>query len=69
MSLNRLLLRTATVSRTVTRSAFTASKRDTANPNWFRVGLAFATSGVLWAMLLRQHSVDVREHKAYHGIE
>ncbi|KAG5263657.1 hypothetical protein AALO_G00267210 [Alosa alosa] len=69
MSLNRLLLRTATVTRTVTRSAFTSSKQDTANPNWVRVGLAFASSGILWGLLFSQHSIDVQEYKASQGIE
>ncbi|XP_062380496.1 NADH dehydrogenase [ubiquinone] 1 subunit C1, mitochondrial [Sardina pilchardus] len=69
MSLNRLLLRTATVTRTVTRSAFTSSKRDTASPNWLRVGGAFATSGILWGLLLSQHSIGVQEYKASQGIE
>ncbi|XP_063046143.1 NADH dehydrogenase [ubiquinone] 1 subunit C1, mitochondrial [Engraulis encrasicolus] len=69
MPLNQLFLRTATVSRAVTRSAFTASKRDTVNPNWFRVGLAFGTSAVLWGLLIRQHSVDVAEYKATQGAE
>lgn len=36
----------------VTRSAFTSSKHDTVNPNWFRVGLAFASSGILWGLVM-----------------
>lgn len=45
----------------MTRSAFTASKRDTVNPNWFRVGLAFGTSAVLWGLVMtRTHSQTIQ---------
>lgn len=33
------------------RSLFTGSKPDTANPNWLRVGLAFGTTAFLWGLV------------------
>ncbi|MBN3319697.1 NDUC1 dehydrogenase, partial [Atractosteus spatula] len=69
MSLNRLLLQTATVSKNVTRSAFTARKPDFTNPNWLRVGMAFGSTAVLWTLLFRQHSADVQEYKKRNGLE
>uniref|UniRef100_A0A3B4X282 NADH dehydrogenase [ubiquinone] 1 subunit C1, mitochondrial n=1 Tax=Seriola lalandi dorsalis TaxID=1841481 RepID=A0A3B4X282_SERLL len=51
------------------RSVFTSSKPDTANPNWLRVGLAFGTSALLWGLLFRQHSTDVHEYKVRNGLE
>ncbi|NXM67300.1 NDUC1 dehydrogenase, partial [Serilophus lunatus] len=45
------------------RSAFVASKPSSARPNWLRVGLAFATSAALWAILIRQHHEDVLEYE------
>ncbi|XP_030642397.1 NADH dehydrogenase [ubiquinone] 1 subunit C1, mitochondrial [Chanos chanos] len=69
MPLNRLLLRIPTVSKTVSRSAFTATKPDPTKPNMLRVGLAFGTSAFLWALLFKQHSTDVNEYKARNGLE
>ncbi|XP_066576231.1 NADH dehydrogenase [ubiquinone] 1 subunit C1, mitochondrial [Amia ocellicauda] len=69
MPLNRLLLRTASVSKTVTRSAFTASKRDRSSPDWLRVGLAFGGTAAVWALLFKQHSEDVHEYKKRNGLE
>ncbi|XP_039669500.1 NADH dehydrogenase [ubiquinone] 1 subunit C1, mitochondrial isoform X1 [Perca fluviatilis] len=51
------------------RSVFTSSKPDTANPNWVRVGLAFGTSAFLWGLLFKQHSTDVHEYKVRNGLE
>uniref|UniRef100_UPI0009B2E680 NADH dehydrogenase [ubiquinone] 1 subunit C1, mitochondrial isoform X1 n=1 Tax=Monopterus albus TaxID=43700 RepID=UPI0009B2E680 len=51
------------------RSLFRGSKPDTANPNWFRVGLAFGTSVFIWGLLFRQHSRDVHEYKVRNGLE
>ncbi|XP_023685423.1 NADH dehydrogenase [ubiquinone] 1 subunit C1, mitochondrial [Paramormyrops kingsleyae] len=69
MPLNRLLLQTASVSKSVTRSAFTARKPDNSNPNWLRVGLAFGSSAALWALLFKQHGEDVAEYKRRSGLE
>ncbi|NWI57966.1 NDUC1 dehydrogenase, partial [Calyptomena viridis] len=46
-----------------TRSAFAASKPDYAKPNWLRVGLTFATTAALWAILIKQHHDDVVEYE------
>uniref|UniRef100_A0A8C2SPS8 NADH dehydrogenase [ubiquinone] 1 subunit C1, mitochondrial n=1 Tax=Coturnix japonica TaxID=93934 RepID=A0A8C2SPS8_COTJA len=46
-----------------TRSAFYARKRTYDQPNWFGVGLAFATSAALWAFLFKQHNEDVMEYE------
>ncbi|XP_019934868.1 NADH dehydrogenase [ubiquinone] 1 subunit C1, mitochondrial [Paralichthys olivaceus] len=69
MAFNRFLLRAALDSRVGSRSIFTGSKPDTANPNWLRVGLAFGSSVFLWGLLFRQHSTDVHEYKARNGLE
>ncbi|XP_037635245.1 NADH dehydrogenase [ubiquinone] 1 subunit C1, mitochondrial [Sebastes umbrosus] len=69
MTFNRLLSRAALISRVGSRSAFTSSKPDTANPNWIRVGLAFGTSAFLWGLLFKQHSSDVNEYKVRNGLE
>ncbi|KAK1175223.1 NADH dehydrogenase [ubiquinone] 1 subunit C1, mitochondrial [Acipenser oxyrinchus oxyrinchus] len=69
MTLNRLLLRSAFVSKTLTRSAFTARKPDNTTPNWLRVGLALGSTAALWALLFKQHSDDVQEYKTRHGLQ
>ncbi|GAA6234219.1 NADH dehydrogenase [ubiquinone] 1 subunit C1, mitochondrial [Lates calcarifer] len=69
MIFNRFLLRAVLDSRVGSRSVFTSSKPDTANPNWLRVGLAFGTSVFLWGLLFRQHSADVQEYKVRNGLE
>ncbi|XP_071769699.1 NADH dehydrogenase [ubiquinone] 1 subunit C1, mitochondrial [Centroberyx gerrardi] len=69
MTFNRLLSRAVRVSKVGTRSAFTASKPDTTNPNWVRVGLAFGTSAFFWGLLFKQHSADVHEYKVRNGLE
>ncbi|KAF1384418.1 hypothetical protein PFLUV_G00119970 [Perca fluviatilis] len=69
MTFNRLLYRAALVSKVGSRSVFTSSKPDTANPNWVRVGLAFGTSAFLWGLLFKQHSTDVHEYKVRNGLE
>ncbi|NWV64095.1 NDUC1 dehydrogenase, partial [Malurus elegans] len=46
-----------------TRSAFAVQKASHVQPNWLRVGLAFGTSAVLWAILLKQHNADVKEYE------
>ncbi|XP_008288100.1 NADH dehydrogenase [ubiquinone] 1 subunit C1, mitochondrial [Stegastes partitus] len=69
MTFNRLLCKAVQVNRVVSRSAFTSAKHDYVNPNWFRVGMAFGSSAVLWGMLFWQHSEDVREYKLRNGLE
>ncbi|XP_070769722.1 NADH dehydrogenase [ubiquinone] 1 subunit C1, mitochondrial [Enoplosus armatus] len=69
MTFSPLLSRAVLVSRAGSRSVFTSSKPDTANPNWFRVGLAFGTSAFLWGLLFKQHSTDVHEYKVRNGLE
>uniref|UniRef100_UPI001ED80743 NADH dehydrogenase [ubiquinone] 1 subunit C1, mitochondrial n=1 Tax=Scatophagus argus TaxID=75038 RepID=UPI001ED80743 len=69
MTFNRLLSRAVLGSRVGPRSVFTSSKPDTAKPNWFRVGLAFGASAVLWGLLFNQHSTDVHEYKVRNGLE
>ncbi|KAG1962552.1 NADH dehydrogenase [ubiquinone] 1 subunit C1, mitochondrial [Pimephales promelas] len=69
MLLGRLLLRTSTVNKMVSRNAYTASKPDPSKPNMLRVGLAFGSTAVLWALLFKQHSTDVREYKTRNGLE
>ncbi|KAI3352176.1 hypothetical protein L3Q82_020987 [Scortum barcoo] len=50
MTFNRLLSTAVSFSKVGSRSVFTSSKPDTANPNWLRVGLAFGTSAFLWGL-------------------
>ncbi|XP_044061727.1 NADH dehydrogenase [ubiquinone] 1 subunit C1, mitochondrial [Siniperca chuatsi] len=69
MTFNRLLSSAVLVSRVGSRSVFTSSKPDTANPNWLRVGLAFGTSAFLWGLLFKQHSTDAQEYKVRNGLE
>ncbi|KPP67695.1 NADH dehydrogenase-like [Scleropages formosus] len=69
MSLNRVLLQSATVSKGITRCFFTARKPDNTNPNWLRVGLAFGSTAAIWALLFKQHSDDVSEYKRRNGLE
>ncbi|KAI4879322.1 hypothetical protein NFI96_022629, partial [Prochilodus magdalenae] len=51
------------------RNAFTAAKPDVSRPNMLRVGLAFGSTGLLWALLFQQHSADVQEYKKRNGLE
>ncbi|KAK2839061.1 hypothetical protein Q7C36_013875 [Tachysurus vachellii] len=69
MSLRRLLLRTPTLHRIVSRNAFTATKPDPSKPNMLRVGMAFGTTALLWTMLFKKHWSDVQEYKASNGLE
>ncbi|XP_044219437.1 NADH dehydrogenase [ubiquinone] 1 subunit C1, mitochondrial [Thunnus albacares] len=69
MTLNRLLSRAVLANKVGSRSVFTSSKPDIANPNWLRVGLAFGSSVFLWGLLFRQHSTDVHEYKVRNGLE
>ncbi|XDV37466.1 hypothetical protein PO909_007063 [Leuciscus waleckii] len=69
MLLGRLLLRTSAVNKMVSRNAYTASKPDPSKPNMLRVGLAFGSTAVLWALLFKQHSTDVHEYKTRNGLE
>ncbi|XP_070818867.1 NADH dehydrogenase [ubiquinone] 1 subunit C1, mitochondrial [Chaetodon trifascialis] len=69
MTFSRLLSRAVHVNKVSSRSAFTSSKPDTVNPNWFRVGLAFGSSAFLWGLLFKQHSTDVHEYKVRNGLE
>ncbi|XP_023273568.1 NADH dehydrogenase [ubiquinone] 1 subunit C1, mitochondrial [Seriola lalandi dorsalis] len=69
MIFNRFLIRAVLNGKAGSRSVFTSSKPDTANPNWLRVGLAFGTSALLWGLLFRQHSTDVHEYKVRNGLE
>ncbi|XP_046705166.1 NADH dehydrogenase [ubiquinone] 1 subunit C1, mitochondrial [Silurus meridionalis] len=69
MSASRLLLQTAAFSKIVSRNAFTAVKPDPSRPNMLRVGLAFGTTALLWAMLFRQNQSDVQVYKERNGLE
>ncbi|XP_056328364.1 NADH dehydrogenase [ubiquinone] 1 subunit C1, mitochondrial [Danio aesculapii] len=69
MPLGRLLLRTSTVNKIVSRNAFRATKPDVSKPNMLRVGLAFGSTVFLWALLFKQHSTDVQEYKRRNGLE
>ncbi|XP_034545568.1 NADH dehydrogenase [ubiquinone] 1 subunit C1, mitochondrial [Notolabrus celidotus] len=69
MTYQRLFSRAVCLSKVGSRSAFTSSKPDMANPNWLRVGLAFGTSAFLWGLLFKQHSTDVHEYKVRNGLE
>ncbi|KAJ8015630.1 hypothetical protein DPEC_G00028100 [Dallia pectoralis] len=69
MTLNRVLLRVASLNKIGSRSLFTARRPDHSNPNWLGVGLAFGTSALLWALLFKQHSTDVYEYKVRNGLE
>ncbi|XP_051277258.1 NADH dehydrogenase [ubiquinone] 1 subunit C1, mitochondrial [Dicentrarchus labrax] len=69
MTFNRLLTRAVLVSRVGSRSVFTSSKPDLSKPSWFRVGLAFGSSVVIWGLLFQQHSTDVHEYKVRNGLE
>ncbi|XP_010749870.2 NADH dehydrogenase [ubiquinone] 1 subunit C1, mitochondrial isoform X1 [Larimichthys crocea] len=68
MTLSVLLSRAGLVSRVGSRSMFTSSKPDTANPNWLRVGLSFGTSAFLWGLLFKQHSTYMHEYKVRNGL-
>ncbi|CAM2112974.1 unnamed protein product [Caretta caretta] len=54
----RLLLRSGSLSHTLTRSAFIARKPDHTKPNWGKVGLTFGTAAALWVLLFKQHNED-----------
>ncbi|XP_043982118.1 NADH dehydrogenase [ubiquinone] 1 subunit C1, mitochondrial [Gambusia affinis] len=69
MTFSRLLSRAVLINRAGSRSAFTSSKRDTANPNWLQVGLAFGTSAFIWGLLFKQHSTDVHEYEVKKGLQ
>ncbi|XP_016149142.1 NADH dehydrogenase [ubiquinone] 1 subunit C1, mitochondrial-like [Sinocyclocheilus grahami] len=69
MPLGRLLLRTSAVNKMVSRHFFIASKPDPSKPNMLRLGLAFGSAAVLWALLFKQHSTDVHEYKTQSGLE
>uniref|UniRef100_D6PVQ3 NADH dehydrogenase [ubiquinone] 1 subunit C1, mitochondrial n=1 Tax=Epinephelus coioides TaxID=94232 RepID=D6PVQ3_EPICO len=69
MTFHQLFSRAALVSKVGSRSAYTSSKPDFANPNWLRVGLAFGSSVFLWGLLFKQHSTDVHEYKVRNGLE
>ncbi|XP_051774254.1 NADH dehydrogenase [ubiquinone] 1 subunit C1, mitochondrial [Ctenopharyngodon idella] len=69
MLLGRLLLRTSTVNKMVSRNTYTAFRPDPSKPNMLRVGLAFGSTAVLWALLFKQHSTDVHEYKTRNGLE
>ncbi|XP_067237549.1 NADH dehydrogenase [ubiquinone] 1 subunit C1, mitochondrial [Chanodichthys erythropterus] len=69
MPLGRLLLRTSTVNKMVSRNNYTAFKPDPSKPNMLRVGLAFGSTALLWALLFKQHSTDVHEYKTRNGLE
>uniref|UniRef100_A0A8C2J3Q7 NADH dehydrogenase [ubiquinone] 1 subunit C1, mitochondrial n=1 Tax=Cyprinus carpio TaxID=7962 RepID=A0A8C2J3Q7_CYPCA len=51
------------------RNSFIASKPDPSKPNMLRVGLAFGSTAVLWALLFKQHRTDVHEYKTRNGLE
>ncbi|CAM5107808.1 unnamed protein product [Eretmochelys imbricata] len=59
----RLLLRSGSLSHTLTRSAFIARKPDHTKPNWGKVGLTFGTAAALWVLLFKQHNEDVMEYE------
>ncbi|XP_062856007.1 NADH dehydrogenase [ubiquinone] 1 subunit C1, mitochondrial [Trichomycterus rosablanca] len=69
MPLGRSLLRTVTLSRIISRNAFTASKPDSSKPNMLRVGLTLGTTALLWGLLFKQRSTDLQEYKARNGLE
>ncbi|XP_069027665.1 NADH dehydrogenase [ubiquinone] 1 subunit C1, mitochondrial [Embiotoca jacksoni] len=69
MMSSRLLSGAALLRRAGSRSMFTSSKPDTANPNWLRVAMAFGASAVLWGLIFKQHSTDVHEYKVRNGLE
>ncbi|XP_059202058.1 NADH dehydrogenase [ubiquinone] 1 subunit C1, mitochondrial [Centropristis striata] len=69
MTFSRLLSRATLVSKVGSRSAFTSSKPDFSNPNWFRVGLAFGSTAFIWGLLFKQHSTDLHEYKVRNGLE
>ncbi|XP_026187096.1 NADH dehydrogenase [ubiquinone] 1 subunit C1, mitochondrial [Mastacembelus armatus] len=69
MIFNRLSSAAFLLRRVGSRSAFTSSKPDMANPNWLRVGSAFGTAAFLWILLFRQHSTDVQEYKVRNGLK
>ncbi|XP_056899953.1 NADH dehydrogenase [ubiquinone] 1 subunit C1, mitochondrial [Takifugu flavidus] len=69
MTFNRLLSRASVYNRAASRSLFTGTKPDTANPNWLRVGLAFGSAAFIWGLLFKQHSTDVHEYRIRNGLE
>ncbi|XP_015249963.1 NADH dehydrogenase [ubiquinone] 1 subunit C1, mitochondrial [Cyprinodon tularosa] len=69
MTFSRLFSTAVRINRAGSRSAFTSSRPDTANPNWLRVGLAFGTSAFLWGLLFKQHSADEHEYRLRNGLQ
>ncbi|KAK9963320.1 hypothetical protein ABG768_006512 [Culter alburnus] len=55
--------------KVVSRNNYTAFKPDPSKPNMLRVGLAFGSTALLWALLFKQHSTDVHEYKTRNGLE
>ncbi|XP_026872514.1 NADH dehydrogenase [ubiquinone] 1 subunit C1, mitochondrial [Electrophorus electricus] len=68
MSVGRFLLRTSHLNTIISRNAFTATKPDPFRPNMLRVGLTFGSTALLWALLFKQHSMDVQEYKTRNGL-
>ncbi|XP_076878094.1 NADH dehydrogenase [ubiquinone] 1 subunit C1, mitochondrial [Brachyhypopomus gauderio] len=68
MPVGRLLLRASPLNKIICRNAFTFTKPDYSKPNMLRVGLAFGSTAVLWALLFKQHSDDVQEYKTRNGL-
>ncbi|XP_077588412.1 NADH dehydrogenase [ubiquinone] 1 subunit C1, mitochondrial [Stigmatopora nigra] len=69
MKVTCFLARSYLFQRAGSRSMFTSSKHDTTSPNWFRVGLAFGSSILIWTLLFKQHRTDVLEYKRRNGLE
>ncbi|NXR21697.1 NDUC1 dehydrogenase, partial [Cinclus mexicanus] len=46
-----------------TRSVSVVKEANNGQPNWLGVGMAFGTSAVLWAFLIKEHNEDVMEYE------
>ncbi|XP_060102722.1 NADH dehydrogenase [ubiquinone] 1 subunit C1, mitochondrial-like [Heteronotia binoei] len=62
-ALQRFLRLSGTPTPTLSRSAFTARKDDSRNPDWLKVGVTVGSTIAIWVLLLKQHNDDIREYE------
>ncbi|XP_048189341.1 NADH dehydrogenase [ubiquinone] 1 subunit C1, mitochondrial [Perognathus longimembris pacificus] len=63
------LLAPARLLRGPSRSKFYVREPLHAQPNWPKVVLSLAVSGLLWFKLLTRHEEDLLEYKKRNGLE
>ncbi|KAL8207082.1 UNVERIFIED_CONTAM: hypothetical protein K2H54_044017 [Gekko kuhli] len=62
-ALRRLLRFSGKPTPILSRSAFTARKDDTRNPDWVNVSIALGSTIAIWVLLLKQHNEDIKEYE------